>query len=119
MEEVALHVVVDSLDYLVTFFLFIFYFILFFFKFLFLFFLFFYFFLFKKKKTSSFFLFLFFFLSFFFCARVGLRPRTVHSVGNPVQPIFPSNNLSIHLQVLQDFHNVNSTTKFFCLGIHN
>ena len=64
-----------------------------------------------------FFFFYFFFFFFFFCARVGLRPRTVHSVGNPVQPIFPSNNLSI--QVLQDFHNVNSTTKFFCLGIHN
>ena len=34
---------------------------------------------------------IFFFFSFFFlffCARVGLRPRTVHSVGNPVQPIF-------------------------------
>ena len=36
-------------------------------------------------KVFSFFFFLF--------ARVGLRPRTLHSVGNPVQPIFPSNIL--------------------------
>ena len=41
-------------------------------------------------------------------ARVGLRPRTVHSVGNPVQPIFPSNILSI--QVLQDFRKVNTVS---------